>query len=88
MTQPEHLHETNSSTTLDAIQHDIEDFKQFSVAEILSLKAQIALKSKESPKRTSKDIIEVMQEALIRSRHEAIFSLERQLSEKQLFGSF
>ena len=83
MTQPEHLHEANSSTTLDAIQRDFEDFKRFSHAEILSLKAQIAPKSKESPKQTSEDRIEVVQEALIRSLHERIFSLERELSEKQ-----
>ena len=83
MTQPEHLHETNISTALDAIQCDFEDFKRFSHAEILSLKAQIALKSNEIPKQTSKDRIEVVQEALIRSLHEVIFSLERQLPGKQ-----
>ena len=82
MTLPEH-HDTNSSTSLDAIQRDFEDFKRFSHAEILSLKAQIAPKSSESPKRAPKDRIEVVQEALIKSLHERIFSLERQLSEKQ-----
>ena len=82
-TQPGNVHETNSSTTLDAFQRDFEDFKRFSHAEILSLKAQISPKSHESPTRSSQGRIEAMQEALIRSLHERIFSLERQLSDKQ-----
>ncbi len=82
MSQSEPPQETSSSISLEDIQRDFEDFKRFSHSEILSLKAQIAPKCSDSSAK-SKDRIEVVQEALIKSLHERIFSLERQLSEKQ-----
>ena len=77
MTLLGHVHETSSLITLDAFQGDFEGFKRFSHADILSLKAQIASKSNESPIRTSQDRIETVHEALIGCLHERIFSLER-----------
>ena len=69
--------------SLDSLQNDLEDFKRFSHGEILSLKAQLAPRPRESPHKSSGPNYEALQEAFIRSLQDRIISLERQLSEKQ-----
>eukprot|EP00112_Aurelia_sp_Birch-Aquarium-sp1_P008980 Seg2005.5 transcript_id=Seg2005.5/GoldUCD/mRNA.D3Y31 product="hypothetical protein" protein_id=Seg2005.5/GoldUCD/D3Y31 len=53
--------------SLDSLQNDLEDFKRFSHEEILSLKAQLAPRPRESPHKSSEPNYEALQEAFVRS---------------------
>ena len=72
-----------SNNSLDSLQNDLEDFKRFSHGEILSLKAQLAPRPRESPHKSNGPNYVAPQEALIKSLQDCIISLERQLRDKQ-----
>ena len=69
--------------SLDSLQNDLEDFKRFSHGEILSLKALLAPRQRESPHKSNGPNYEAPQEALIKSLQDRIKSLEMQLRDKQ-----
>ena len=81
----EHQYDMGSTNELERLQNEFEEYKRFSHGEILTLKAAIASRpnspTQPPPRQNPPD--DMLKEALLRSLHERITSLESQLQDKQ-----